>query len=71
MLKMVNFMLCVFYHRENNFFFNNFFLMFIYLAVSGLSCGTRDLSLRCRLLSSCGLRALERAGLVAPRYVGS
>ena len=49
-----------------------FFKIFIYLAVSGLSCGMRDLSLwqagsvvAAPGLSSCGAWALECIGLVA------
>ena len=40
-----------------------FFLIFIYLAASGLSCHTQALC--------CGAQALERTGLVAPWHVGS
>ena len=53
--------------------------LFIYLAASGLSCSMRDLSLRhtgfslvvALRLSSCGMWALARSGLVALRHVGS
>ena len=49
-----------------------FIYLFIYLAASGLSCGTWDLRCRTRdlLLRRAG-SLLWRAGLVVPRHVGS
>ena len=49
-----------------------YLFVYLFLAASGLSCGTRDLSLQhagsfvaaCGLLSSCGEQATERTGSV-------
>ena len=67
-IKCACFTLCV--HVLRLFFFN---IYFYFLAASGLSCGTQDLSLQCTgcslvvvrgLLSSCGSPAPEPVGSV-------